>query len=168
MKTGGEIPEKGRQITISVASRQDLNRDILKSETCTMDCPELELHVQAGTMGGRFTTVEGLLVQVRDDLHKFIFGDDDEDSATGDSMPAETKENWKTFFDRLESAIKGEKKFELILKDPFASSYLQSLTAPEPDEQIKVTDYERTEEEEERLGLRDIKTEGYEEQEKES
>jgi len=44
-----------------------------------------------------------------------------------------------------------------------ASSYVQSLTAPDPDPQIEVVDYDRTDEEEESLGLKDIKTEGYEE-----
>ncbi len=45
--------------------------------------PELDFEVQSGTLGGRFTTVEGLLAQVRDQLknfHPFSIGD----SATGE------------------------------------------------------------------------------------
>ena len=162
MKSGGEIPGKGRQINIIVAGKEDLSRDILKSETCSMVCPELDLRLEAGTLGGRFTTIEGLLAQVRDDLHLSIFGDVDANTAAGDSMPSETKKKWTTFFERLESAIKGNMSFELILKDPFASSYVQSRTALEPDSQIKISDYDRTDEEEESLGLKDMKTEGYE------
>ena len=128
-----------------------------------MECPELELHVEAGTLGGRFTTIEGLLTQVRDDLRMSIFGDDDIGTATGDSMAPEMRKRWITFFERLESAIKGDKEFRLILKDPFAGSYVQSRAAPEPDSQISILDYNRTDEEEERLGLKDMKTEGYEE-----
>jgi zinc finger protein len=41
---------------------------------------------------------------------------------------------------------------------------VQSFTAPEPDPQIEVEEYDRTEEEMEDLGLNDIKTDGYEEE----
>lgn len=117
-----------------------------------------------GTLGGRFTTVEGLLTQVRDDLHKQIFDVGDDVGSGGDSLPSEAKQNWKLFFDGIELAIKGEKKFTVILTDPLASSYVQNLCSPDDDPQIKSEEYDRTEEEEEDLGLSDMKTEGYEEE----
>jgi zinc finger protein len=159
VKTGGEIPEKGRKITVKVENKEDLSRDILKSEACAMSCPELDLSVEPGTLGGRFTTIEGLLTQVRDDLRASIF--DTEDNRGGDSMVNTDREKWTAFFDKLDQAIKGEVKFTVILEDPLASSYIQSFTAPEPDSQITVVDYDRTHEEEEHLGLNDIKVEGY-------
>ena len=64
VKTGGEVPALGRRITLRVASREDLSRDILKAESCALACPELDLTVEPGTLGGRFTTVEGLLTPV--------------------------------------------------------------------------------------------------------
>ena len=64
VKTGGEIPELGEKIVLTVEDSTDLARDILKSETCGLECPELKLQVNPGTLGGRFTTVEGLLTQV--------------------------------------------------------------------------------------------------------
>jgi zinc finger protein len=161
VKTGGEIPEKGRKITVQVKNKEDLSRDILKSESCAMSCPELDLSVEPGTLGGRFTTIEGLLTQVRDDLKSSIF---DADAGGGDSMPTDEKSRWHAFFTKLDSAIDGEVPFTLGLQDPLASSYVQSFTAPEPDPQIEVEEYDRTEEEEEDLGLKDIKVEGYEEQ----
>lgn len=159
VKTGGEVPEKGKRIVLIVNTKEDLSRDILKSESCHMDCPELGLSVQPGTMGGRFTTVEGLLTQVRDDLHRQIFDGDDEG---GDSMEITTRQRWTAFFSKLNAAMSGEITFTIILQDPLASSYVQSFTAPAPDEKIKVEEYDRTDEEEEDLGLKDIKTEGYE------
>lgn len=155
------MPDKGRRITVSVETKEDLSRDILKSESCAMSCPELHLSVEPGTLGGRFTTVEGLLTQVRDDLRSSIFDVGD----GGDSMDVATKNKWDSFFGQLTSAINGELKFTIILSDPLASSYVQSFAAPEPDAQMKVEEYERTEEEEEDLGLRDMKTEGYEQDE---
>ena len=167
VKTGGEVPEKGRKITLRVQSKEDLVRDILKSESAALSCPELQLRVEPGTMGGRFTTLEGILTQIRRDLRAQAFGLEDGDAevpeGAGDSMTEESKQTWDTFFAALSDAIEGRKQFSLILEDPLAGSYVQSLTAPEPDPQIDVEDYERTALEEEDLGLSDIKTEGYEE-----
>lgn len=154
------MPDKGRRITLSVDTKEDLSRDILKAESCAMSCPELSLSVEPGTLGGRFTTVEGILTQVRDDLRSSIFDTGD----GGDSMDAATKDKWDGFFGQLSAAIRGEVKFTIILQDPLASSYVQSFAAPEPDSQMKVEDYERTEDEEEQLGLKDMKTEGYEQE----
>lgn len=160
VKTGGEIPELGKKLTLKVESAEDLARDILKSESCALECPELSLQVNPGTLGGRFTTVEGLLTQVRDDLHSQIFESSGEG---GDSLAAEERTRWDEFFTGLNAAIKGERKFTVILKDPLAGSYVQKAVDPDqPDPQLTEEDYERTEEEEDDLGLRDMKVEGYE------
>jgi zinc finger protein len=161
VKTGGEVPEKGKMIKLRVEGAEDLARDILKSESCALECPELQLTVNPGTLGGRFTTVEGLLTQVRDDLHQQVFDLGDEADAGGDSLPSDAKENWKTFFDNIGEAIRGERKFTVILRDPLASSYVQNLCLPDDDPQIQTEEYERTTEEEEDLGLSDMKTEAY-------
>lgn len=160
VKTGGEVPAKGKIIRLHVESAVDLARDILKSESCYMECPELKLEVQPGTLGGRFTTVEGLLTQVREDLHQQVF--DVGEDADGDALPSITKANWKSFFETIDAAIKGEKNFTIVLKDPLACSYVQNLCLPDDDPQIETEDYERSAEEEEDLGLADMKTEGYE------
>jgi zinc finger protein len=165
VKTGGEIPEQGEKITLTVKDSTDLARDILKSETCGLECPELNLAVNPGTLGGRFTTVEGLLTQVRGDLHSQIFQADGAAGGGegGDSLEPDEKSKWKEFFAGLDAAISGEKLFTIVLTDPFASSYVQSLVdPPAPDPQVKREQYERTAEEEEELGLSDMKVEGYE------
>jgi len=164
VKTGGEIPEKGKKVTLRVTKPEDLARDILKSESCELECPELSLSVNPGTLGGRFTTVEGLLAQVRDDLHKQIFQTGDEGKTEGgDSLSSEDKKRWEDFFAGLESAIKGEREFTIVLTDPLACSYVQSLAddPSQPDEEMTIVEYERTDDEEEELGLKDMKTENY-------
>ena len=50
----------------------------------------------------------------------------------------------------------------MILDDPLANSYIQSLYAPDPDPNMTVEWYERSWEQNEGLGLNDIKVEGYE------
>lgn len=170
IKTGGEIPEKGKKITLRVEKVDDLSRDVLKSETCALKSPELGLEVQPGTLGGRFTTVEGLLTQVREELHGQIFGLEsdhgiDQTLASGDSMPADAKQRWEDFFAKLDQAIKAEIPFSILLEDPLANSYVQALTEEDEgqeDAQIVEVEYERTEEEIDELGLKHMKTEGYE------
>lgn len=164
VKTGGEIPEKGKKISLKVKTSEDLARDILKSESCALECPELQLAVNPGTLGGRFTTVEGLLTQVRDDLRNQIFEADAGDNQGGDSLGTDEKSRWTSFFDGLDAAIRGEREFTVVLADPLASSYVQSLADDpgQPDSQMTVEEYIRTDEEEEELGLKDMKVEGYE------
>jgi len=165
VKTGGAVPAKGRIITLRVEDAEDLARDILKSETCGLTCPELNLDLTPGTLGGRFTTVEGLLTQVHDELHQRIFsGADDE---TSDSIEKETREKWEVFFQSLRDAKDGKRRFTCILDDPLAASYVQNLCAPDPDPQLTIVDVDRTKEQEEDLGIADMVTEGYEEAEEE-
>jgi len=161
VKTGGVFPEKGKRIILEVNNIEDLSRDILKSDTCAVHSDELEMSVQPGTLGGRFTTLEGLLTEVRDQLRGQIFDIDDEAHIGGDSMATSEKEIWSRFFGRLDAAIKGEMKFVITLEDPLASSYVQSLDNSKPDPQLRIEEYTRTEEEEEELGLKDMKTEGF-------
>jgi zinc finger protein len=164
VKTGGAIPEKGRKITLQIRNLRDLSRDILKSETCALKSHALGLEVQPGTLGGRFTTVEGLLTQVRDQLHGQIF-DVSGDLAGGDSMEASTKQTWATFFARLDGAIKAEFEFDVVLEDPLANSFVQKgehVADDVDDPQIQTEEYERTESEKEDLGLNDMRVEGYE------
>lgn len=169
VKTGGAIPEKGKKITLLVKNKTDLSRDILKSESCELHSSDLGLEVQPGTLGGRFTTVEGLLSQVRDQLHGQIFDIDAEDGLKpGDSMEESTRTTWTAFFAKLDQALRAEIEFSITLTDPLANSFVQKNTdGDEADPQITIEEYQRTDEEEDELGLKHMKLEDYEEDEKE-
>lgn len=155
VKTGGEIPDHGTKIQLLCDDPEDLARDILKSETCGMSIPELNLDLTPGTLGGRFTTIEGLLRQVRDELHSRVY------TQTSDSMAPETKNRWNVFFDNLDKAIDGKTKFTIHMIDPLSSSYIQNVYAPDADPNMTIEHYPRTEQENEDLGLTDMKTENY-------
>jgi len=60
-----------------------------------------------------------------------------------------------------------EKPFTLILDDPLANSYLQNLYAPDPDPNMTIEFYDRSWDQNEELGLNDIKVENYAEDEDE-
>ncbi|KAL8888815.1 MAG: hypothetical protein Q9215_003806 [Flavoplaca cf. flavocitrina] len=158
VKTGGEIPRLGKKIYLDVREPVDLHRDILKSETCYLKIDEIDVEVAPGTMGGRFTTVEGLLTQIRDDTKGTVFDMDDEEGSGGDSMTETKRQAWTRFFDKIDQAIKGELQYTILLEDPLANSYVQNPWAPEPDPRLREEEYERSEEVEDDLGLLDMKT----------
>lgn len=83
-------------------------------------------------------------------------------------MESSDKDKWQRFFARLDQAINGELKFTITLQDPMASSYVQDLCSPAVDPKITSEEYTRTAEEEDDLGLTDMKTEGYEQDDKDA
>ncbi|KAF5400541.1 hypothetical protein PHET_06037 [Paragonimus heterotremus] len=145
VKSGGGVAAKGR-------------RDVLVSETAAVRLPELDLESMGGTLGGRFTTLEGLLLAVRDQLisaNPFLLGDS--------SSEEEKTSKLATVIGQLKQIATGERlgvTFEL--KDPAGNSYLQNLYAPDSDPELEVVDYERSETENDELGLNDMNTTDYE------
>ncbi|KAF5350153.1 hypothetical protein D9756_009128 [Leucocoprinus leucothites] len=157
VKSGGAISDKGKRITVKVEDREDLSRDILKSETAGLTIPEIDLVLTHGTLGGRFTTLEGILEQVYEELAEKVF-------MSGDSSKAEDKASFTAFLESLRQIKAAERPFTVILDDPLANSYVQNLYAPDPDPNLTIESYERTWQQNEELGLNDIKVEGYEDE----
>jgi len=154
IKTGGAISSHGKKITLRVDNQIDLSRDVLKSESATLIIPEIDLNVQYGSMGGKFTTVEGVLNNIKDDMCKNPF-------VVGDSNSQSAKERFTEFINRIKSFIALKETFTLIIDDPSSNSYVQNIFWPEPDNQLIIEEYERSFEQNEELGLNDIKTEFY-------
>ncbi|KAJ1855791.1 nucleolar zinc-finger protein [Coemansia sp. RSA 2703] len=160
VKCGGAISKKGKRITLIIEDKEDLSRDILKSETSSFNVPELDLDMVAGTLGGRFTTIEGLLRQVHDELDRRV------PFLEGDSAVQERRQRFEKFLSRLEDAADG-KIFPLTITvdDPMAHSYIQNIYAPDPDPNMTTVVYERTFEQNEDLGLNDINVDNYAQEE---
>ena len=53
---------------ISFLCYDDVRFSYLQSDSASCSVPELDLHLVHGTLGGKFTTVEGLLSAVRDQV----------------------------------------------------------------------------------------------------
>ncbi|KAI6161652.1 ZPR1 zinc-finger domain-containing protein [Pisolithus thermaeus] len=139
---GAAIPEKGKRITLRMEDREDLSRDILKSEMCGLTIPEIDLALQPGTLGGRFTTIEGILSKSMKSCQRRY-------------IRSGTLVRWYVIlFPRITNA---EKAFTLILDDPSANSYPQNLYAPDPDPNAEIVTYDRTWQQNEELGLNDMK-----------
>lgn len=144
IKTGGGIGPKARKMTFNIQKEEDMNRDIFKSDTCTLEIPEVELVLEPGTLGSLYTTVEGMLTKIHDQLEK------DNPFKVGDSAEGRT---FKEFLVKVDALKDGSKPFTLILDDPLANQFMYNPLAPEDDPQIEIVEYERTEEQNEELGL---------------
>merc|ERR1712002_407192 len=154
VKAGGAMEPFGMRINFTMTDPTDLARDVLTSETCSISIPDFGLEVSHYTSGGRFTTIEGLLVYVKEQLGRINpFG-------LGDSAEKGTK--MKKLIEDLDNVMAGEKFVSIVLDDPVGNSYLQNTYAPDPDPNLFIDKYQRTEEQDIELGIKDMKTEDYE------
>merc|ERR1711963_573962 len=162
VKSGGGIEPTGTKIILKVTGGFDLSRDVLKSKTASIEIPEIEFEMGSHAIGGRFTTLEGLLENVLEKIENnpmASFG-----ALPGDSAKTETQNKMDEFKRKLKEMISGNKTFTFILDDPAGNSYLQNLYAPDDDPEMIIEKYERTFDQNEDLGLNDMKVENYGEQ----
>lgn len=115
-----------------------------------MQIPEVHLELEAGTLGGMYTTVEGLLSQIIDNMSE------NSPVFMGDSAIEEKKKQYEEFMQQLKEMKEGKREFTLDIVDPLANSWIYSEYAPNPDPRLEIVDYIRSFEEDEALGLNDM------------
>jgi len=153
LKPGGSIPAKGKKISVNIKSVKDLTRDVIKSDSASVEIPELELELAPGTLGGLVTTVEGLLTNISESL-KRVHG-----FSMGDSAESWKKNKWVDFDSHLQKLLKVEEPWTLVLDDALANSFIAPATDDfESDTQLTSEEYERTFDQNEELGLNDMDT----------
>ena len=170
VKGGGAVPAVGTEVKLFVTNQDDLKRDILKSDSCMVQVPELELELACGSLGGVYSTVEGLMNKIYTNLrdnNPFAIGDSSELHHSADSTILTRKQKFAIFLSKLESFSKGEIiPFTLILRDPLGNSFISaplgSFLPPEMDTNLTMMDFERSWDENEEFGLNDINTKDYE------
>ena len=158
VKSGSGIAPKGIRYRLVMTDPTDLNRDILVSETASFSIPDLDFELSSSkSIGGRFTTLEGIFMTLKTQLTSIIMP-----FSGGDSRAANSDENHMTsFVDIISKVLAGEKMVTVVLDDPAGNCYLQNVYAPEPDPNLFIEHYERTEEQNEMMGLNDMNTDDY-------
>jgi zinc finger protein len=158
VKSGTGIASEGIRYRLVMNDPIDLNRDILVSETSSFAIPDLDFELSSSkSIGGRFTTLEGIFTTLKSQLTTIIMpfsGGDSYDSNSG-------KNRMAPFINDISAILAGEKFVTIVLDDPAGNCYLQNICAPEPDPQLTIEHYQRTEEQNEYLGLNDMKVENY-------
>ncbi|WOK91654.1 hypothetical protein Cni_G00345 [Canna indica] len=153
LKAGGEIPPKGKRITLFVRNPEDLSRDVIKADMASVKVPELDLELTSGTLGGIVTTVEGLITKISENLER-VHG-----FSLGDSSDEWKIKKWQDFKSNLSKLLSLEEPWTLIVDDALASSFVSFTTdSPDDDKQLIVEEYERSWEQNEELGLNDMDT----------
>jgi zinc finger protein len=153
VKGGGAVPPHGSVSELRYEpgrphSAADMRRDVIKGDTAAVELVELELSLEQGSLGGLYTTVEGLLVIVRDklfDADPFAHADAGDSSAAaaagtgasggdggggggggsgGGGGPRARR--MAEVLAELEAYARGEKAFTLRVRDPMANTYIYS------------------------------------------
>ncbi|CAF1931170.1 unnamed protein product [Rotaria magnacalcarata] len=158
VKSGTGIAPQGIRYRLIMNDPIDLNRDILVSETSSFSIPDLDFELsESRSIGGRFTTVEGILTTLKSELTNMIMP-----FSCGDSHDPKSDKNYvKLFVDDISAVIAGEKFVTIVLDDPAGNCYLQNICAPEPDPQLIVEHYPRSDDQDDLLGIKDMKLENY-------
>lgn len=162
VKSAGAIPPHGARTTFTCTAIEDgdsgdLSRDVLKSDSCSLEIPELGLRLEPGTLGGVYTTLEGLLRIMYDELKRhsvFWLGDG--------SSSAEQRERWSSLLVGLQEMADGKRGFTIIIDDPLDASFIKNVYAPDDDPALKVEHYQRTAEQDDEYGLTGMDTERFE------
>ncbi|ORM39757.1 Zinc finger protein ZPR1 [Babesia sp. Xinjiang] len=157
IKPGGGYKDRAKRWTLTVDCISDLNRDVIISETASVRIEHLEMDMSPGTLGAAFTTVEGLLGKIVESLEKaypFVLGDSAEDT----HAPLREKVR------QLQALASGDlsSPFVLVIDDPADHSFVGARALYVGDDSnLSVESYDRTPEQDEQLGLTDMKTEDY-------
>ena len=189
IKGGGGVPKYGTKITLAVDSVEDLAREVLKSDTAGVEIPEIELTLEEGGLDGLYSTVEGLLNRMHERLastNPFGTGDSavkqhrsNDGGEFSEMLPSHVK--YAEFLSKLKSMAEGKiLPFTLIIDDPLSNSFVGPIVsvanalalqaekegnklcyANYTDSSISIEEYTRSYDQNEMLGLNDMKTENY-------
>ena len=121
VKPGTGIEEKGIKYTLKLTDPSDLNRDLLKSDHASFEIPEIEFYMSEGTLGSKFTTIEGILKDCKEQLDEIS-----PFSAGGDSEDRKKSKHLNAVLEKIEKIKNGEMLgVTVIVDDPSGNSYLQ-------------------------------------------
>lgn len=142
IKSGAGIEPKGVRIELKIKDGEDLKREVIRSDTCNISIPELNLSLNS-TGSGRYTTIQGLGLNMIEDLQRtnpFIDGDS-------------SREEIRSKIGKLNEQLQNLIGFTIILDDPCGNSFVEGVA--------NVERYERSNEQNEELGLNDMNTVNY-------
>ncbi|KAJ3063169.1 NAD-dependent protein deacetylase sirtuin-2 [Podochytrium sp. JEL0797] len=151
LKPDGEVSPFGRKITFEVNQRADLNRTLLRSESCSLMIPEMQLDLSAlGVLGAQVVTIKVLFEEFRSGVVRLSVPLED---VFGNGRMEERQEIFDELLAKLDKVENVESPFTLILDDPLGNSHLQNIFAPDSDPCMTIETYERTAEQNEEFGF---------------
>lgn len=144
---GGTIQERGERITLTFTSEEDLNRQVVKSDSATILIPSIEFEIPSTTQRGKISTVEGVLKTAIESMEQ--------------SQPDRLRLGDVDTFYRVRDVCEKLKKmigtnfhpYEIILDDSAGNSFIENPHAPDKDPNLCHEKYYRTPKQDMALGL---------------
>ena len=155
---GGEIQEKGLRLTLHVTGKEDLNRQMVKSDSASIIIPLLELEVPPRTQKGSMSTIEGILKRAADNLEmlqpeRLKLGDVDNFHRCRGVIEKLRIISGEEVNDDEDSSEFVFPSFDIILDDPAGNSFIENPHIPVADPNLKKETYFRTATQDMALGL---------------
>lgn len=149
VQPASRIQERGSVYTVKVTDREDLNRQLVRSEYCTVTVPEFELTIPARK--GQLTTIEGIIEATVRDLAM------DQDERMHQS--AELYDKIEALLAKLRPVLDDQQPmpaFTVKLDDPSGNSFAEPHGAHGlSDPKWSKREYQRTRDDEVALGLQE-------------
>ena len=118
IQSAGVMQEKGSRYTLKIETKNDLNRQVIKSDYCS--CKFVELDIEIPAKRGQFTNVEGLLTQIKEDLAA--------DQPARKAVDPVMHDKIEEVIAKLTAAINGEiLPLTLIVDDPSGNSWVEFI-----------------------------------------
>ncbi|XP_036282885.1 zinc finger protein ZPR1 isoform X3 [Pipistrellus kuhlii] len=145
VQSAGRIQDQGVRYTLTVRAAEDMNREVVKTDSATTRIPELDFEIPAFSQKGALTTVEGLISRAIAGL--------EQDQPTRRANEEAVADRLDEFIVRLKELRQVASPFTLIIDDPSGNSFVENPHAPQKDDALVITHYNRTPQQEEMLGL---------------
>jgi zinc finger protein len=115
--------------------RQDLNRQVVKSENASIYITELQFEIPPTSKRGDINTVEGIIDNARTNLESGQVQRRQDNAELADKL--------QVIIDRLRAMSEAREPFTFILDDIGGNSFLENPYAPNPDRRVTRTLYSR-------------------------
>ncbi|OTF74690.1 zinc finger protein ZPR1-like protein [Euroglyphus maynei] len=143
LQPAAKIAEKGVRYELTVADAKDLSRQLIKTEWARVKIPELDFEIKQ--QNGMITTVEGILERAITGLEYSL--------KHNEQIADDQRKAMVDFIERMRRLKDASEQFTLIIEDISGNSFIENYLAPQPDPQLKVTNFIRTIDEDKLLGI---------------
>ncbi|KAL8439634.1 hypothetical protein Efla_004542 [Eimeria flavescens] len=120
VQAAGSLAPRGVHIECRVTSSLDLNRQVVRSEACTVKIPEIELEIPPSRERAELNTIEGFVSSFADNLKcAALYQKQINQDATAEKL--------NLLVAALNEMAAGKRPFVFELDDPSGNSYIESI-----------------------------------------
>jgi ZPR1 zinc finger protein len=145
VQNAAEVKPFGVEYILSAATRDDLDRQVIKSNHATIVLPDLDFAIPPATQSGSLSTVEGVLTHAAKSLEYLQPQRRAADPTTAGKV--------QDVIDKLRKLATGTQPFVLTLDDPSGQSIIESKSLGSRDFELSTRHYARSSAQNAALGI---------------